>query len=334
MPLKDQLQQVLDVHSRRHSGSSTHVAALPDECRARILLFYRDLVSGQFDQHGAPPLDARHAREDFWHQIYKSLQQAYGRFKLSDQEAASETQDLSAFLEFCPRDELFDFIELSFKQDATWAVMGDLHWSTDRLNEVIEAIDTILEADQVPYRLTPLYWMEGFQMRTGGQYYLQAQYYRSHVSRYPMVVSAEETMVYEEAIQPALEALDQPDYRVAGSEFTEALSDYRYGRHGDCMTKCSSALESVLKVICHKNTWPYQETDTLETLLITVVDSASLPGFLKEPFKLIGTMRNRLSSSHGGGTIQRQPDKDYSQYTLTATASAIVFLIQKASPQS
>ena len=333
MPLKDRLRQVLDVYSRRHSGSSPHVATLPEECRTRILLFYRDLVSGQFAQHDAPPLDARHAREEFWQQIYKSLQQAHGRFKLSDQAVANEDQDLSAFLEFCPPDELFDFIELSFKQDATWAVMADLHGRTDRLNEVVEAINAILEADQVPYRLTPLCWMEGFQMRTGGQYFLLAQNYSSLVSRYPMVVSAEETMLYEEAIQPALDALDRPDYRVAGSEFTEALSDYRYGRHGDCMTKCSSALESVLKVICHNNRWSYKETDSLEALLSTVLKSASLPGFLKEPFKLVGTMRNRLSPSHGGGTIKRQPDKDYSQYMLTATASAIVFLIRKSAAQ-
>jgi hypothetical protein len=42
---------------------------------------------------------------------------------------------------------------------------------------------------------------------------------------------------------------------------------------------------------------------------------------------LIATMRNRLSSAHGGGTAVRAVDRHVAQYALTSTAAAVVLLV-------
>jgi hypothetical protein len=43
---------------------------------------------------------------------------------------------------------------------------------------------------------------------------------------------------------------------------------------------------------------------------------------------LVARMRNRLSSSHGGGSSVRTVDQHVAQYALNATTAAIVLLVQ------
>ena len=42
----------------------------------------------------------------------------------------------------------------------------------------------------------------------------------------------------------------------------------------------------------------------------------------------VARMRNRLSSSHGGGTSVRKVERHVAQYAVTATAAVIVLLVQ------
>ena len=53
-------------------------------------------------------------------------------------------------------------------------------------------------------------------------------------------------------------------------EFRKALDDYRKGDTEDCVAKCGSAFESVLKVLCQKNGIPFDANkDTAGPLLKT-----------------------------------------------------------------
>lgn len=329
MSLRERFHSVLDVYSRRQQGSSRRAEALSESFRERLLLFYRDLVNGSFDDFESGYYDVQQYRSQFWQQIHNALQQAYGRFHLSENVVRNVDEDLNVFLSNCSADELFDFVELSFQQDATWALMSAPHSHTDRFVEVVEAINTIFKIEDVPYRLTTLGWRGRYPAMYSGSYAEQSRHYLSQVATYPVVVRADEPILHEQAVQPAMTALSDPRFGVASAEFTEAVIDYRHGRYGDCITKCSSSLESVLQVICQANRWPHGKNDTLEPLLNRVIDSSGLPPFLKEPMKLIGTMRNRLSPSHGGGTTKRSPDEDYARYAITATGSVIVFLVRK-----
>jgi hypothetical protein len=47
------------------------------------------------------------------------------------------------------------------------------------------------------------------------------------------------------------------------------------------------------------------------------------------PLLLIATLRNRISSAHGGGATPRQVERHIAQYAITATAAAIVLLVHE-----
>ena len=50
-------------------------------------------------------------------------------------------------------------------------------------------------------------------------------------------------------------------------------------------------------------------------------------GTFQEPLTLVARMRNRLSSSHGGGSTVRNVDRHVAQYAVTATAADFVLLV-------
>jgi hypothetical protein len=99
--------------------------------------------------------------------------------------------------------------------------------------------------------------------------------------------------------------------------------DYRKGDISDCLTKCGSAFESVLKVICDRKGWAYQQTDTAKVLVSIVLPHTSLESYFESLLMIIATLRNKLSSAHGAGTAVKQPARHIAQYTLNATACAM-----------
>jgi hypothetical protein len=141
----------------------------------------------------------------------------------------------------------------------------------------------------------------------------------------------EEEVTHTEAVTPALSVLSAPHYEAANVEFRDALDEYRRGHFADCLTKCCSAFESVMKVLCRRNGWRFDEKkDTAGNLLNIIVSNSTLDPFFGEPLTLIATLRNRLSSSHSGGTAVRSVRRHVAQYAVTSTAAAIVLLAHEA----
>ena len=62
------------------------------------------------------------------------------------------------------------------------------------------------------------------------------------------------------------------------------------------------------------------------------MEKTRLESFFKQPMMLIATIRNRLSSVHGAGTEPRDVPKHVAQYTINATASAILLLVEETNP--
>ena len=226
---------------------------------------------------------------------------------------ADATQDTFAFLTECDTSELLDFIELSFKVKSTHLVMGDGEDFVDALNE-------LFRVEQAPYQLTPMVWIK----ETVGNAYTM------RLSSHPQIVRSEDDATFAMGVAPSLVVLAAPHFEAANLEFREAMEEYRKGDYGDCLTKCASALESVLKVLCKRNKWPFADTDGVGRLLEVVVGSTSLDSFFTQPLMLIATIRNRLSKSHGGGTAIRAVERHVAEYAVTSTAAAIILLVREA----
>ncbi|WP_254513862.1 STM4504/CBY_0614 family protein [Anatilimnocola floriformis] len=144
------------------------------------------------------------------------------------------------------------------------------------------------------------------------------------------LIRIDNTVTHTQAIQPALHLLAATEYKTANEEFLEALEDFKKHDYDDCLTKCCSAFESVMKIICDKKGWPYQQNDTAKPLISTIITNTGLPTFFADPLTLIATLRNRLSKSHGQGTQPKSPDDFIARYAINATASAILLLHEAA----
>lgn len=307
---------MFDVFSRRHSEAVLDEREeLSQATRTRLWLLYRDVI------HGQQYADYRRV----WGQFHNSMQYLHARPVLS--EAMAKTGftepdaiilDIYAFLHECSTEEFLDFIELSFKaeqppEDAASEKKG-----------VIDAINEILRVDNSPFHLTDFVFGEPPGSPGGGPP-LPAP-----IVSYPMIIKIEEDVAYSEAVVPALDALSRGRYSGADREFRKALEHYRDGEFSTSLTDCGSALESVLKVICQDKGWNCSESDALGALLDNVVPQLGLPPAFKEKFKLLATIRNTHSSSHGGGRTPRDPDRHLVQYMITSTAATIVFLVSVA----
>ena len=151
----------------------------------------------------------------------------------------------------------------------------------------------------------------------------------SVITSYPQVVVRANQVSHAYAVEPAIHLLADSGFAAANQEFLSALDDYRKGRYGDCLTKCGSAMESTMKLICARKGWPYKETDTAATLLKVVLAKSGLESFFEQPLLTIATLRNRLSTSHGGGATPRSVSPHKARYAINATASAILLLVEE-----
>ena len=156
------------------------------------------------------------------------------------------------------------------------------------------------------------------------------QYQTRTLTSFPQVVKKESEVVFQSAIEPVLNLLRDSRFNTPNKEFLKALEDYRKADYGDCLIKCGSAFESVLKIICDYNNWPFQQTDTASPLLKTVISNTNLESFFEQPLILIATLRNKLSNAHGAGTGSRNVSKGKAEYTINATASAILLVVDEA----
>ncbi len=243
--------------------------------------------------------------------MHNSLQHLYGRPRLSTGAARSPLEDAISFVAGCEPAAFFDFVELTFKTDAIRGVLYDE-------NHLVEGINELLKIENAPYQITPIVKREE-PSRTG-------------VGRtiwtvaWPQVVRAEDEVTFVEAVAPALSVLSGPDYEAANLEFRDALDEYRKGHYGDCLAKCGSTFESVLKVLCAQNGWTFNPNETAAPLLKTVLSHTKLDAFFEQPLILIATLRNKLSTAHGGGASVRSPERHVAQYAVTSTAAALVLL--------
>lgn len=312
MGLKDKLQAIFDSYSRRRSsnGHQYKPVQISNETRNRILMLYsNNVLNGQW-------MEARFHDLDFWCQIHQSLRYLIGSHNISGQNGVSEAEDLRRFLDECNSEEFFDFIELTFKQDSSRRVMHSI-------NEVVDAINEIFRFGNEPYQLTHL-----VELRSDDQGNPAVQGFRGtvYIAAYPKVIRVDEEITHVEAIEPALSVLGAPYFKAANGELRQAMEDYRKGDYADCLRNCGNALESVMKVLCNRNRWPYKETDTADPLLKSIIAHSSLDKFFEQPFMLIATMRNRLSTAHGAGSSVRNVDRHIAQYAITAVTGAIVLL--------
>lgn len=294
------LNRIFNVFSRREEPiESSKKISLPIEFRNRIVMLLRDELQGYF--------------VECLSKLHNRLAYLHGKFQLNESRNYGQAhEDVLNFMLTCKDKHFLDVIELIFNSDISGVSWPD--------NNIIPAINQFFQIDDLPFHLTP-YVTEEFESSFYGTPTTAIR-----IVEYPRVIRKDSEVLHKSAIEPALQILRGKDYKSANSEFLNALEDQRSGDFRDCLTKCGSAFESTMKVLCKQNSINYKETDSASTLLKSLLQNSKLDNYWEQPLMLIATLRNRLSSSHGAGTQSKNVPEHVAAYVVNATASAIVFL--------
>lgn len=291
-------EQLFNVFSRRkQSYSSQKHSPLTATFRNRLIMLLRDQLQGEFGE--------------FLHQLHRNVSYLHGEFQLS-KARGQETDDIVEFIFTCKDDDLLDVIELIFKSNLPGITWPD--------NPLIEGINDFFRIDNLPYYLTG-YIIEEFESSFYG-----TPTKATRIGEYPQVVRKDSEVLHKSAIEPVLSLLKGQEFTHANTEFLNALEDFRKQNYGDCLTKCCSSFESVMKVLCARKSVPHKQTDTAATLLKALLAIGNLDSFWEQPLILIATLRNRLSTSHGAGAQLKNVPEHVAMYAVNATASAILLL--------
>jgi hypothetical protein len=308
--------QIFNVFSRRNKKIEPFVRNVPITLRNKILLYCRDLFRNSRINWGHEDYTG-----EFWNEIHQMLLYRHGKLQLSDGYPQSRAEDAINFLMTCKDDEFFDFIECIFKVQCLF------HVSTEE-NKIVAEINELFASENIGYELTEIVKEEVIEPVNEYPFFGSEQKVIKTIA-YPRVIRKDDQVIHTTTIMPALNLLSEPKYKTANQEYLEALEDYRKGDYGDCLTKCGSAFESVMKIICDSKKWQYKQTDTAFVLLNTIINKSRLESFFKEPLGIIATLRNKLSKSHGAGVAPKEVPQNYARYALNATAAAIVFLVNE-----
>ncbi len=307
-----ELDKIFDVFSRRNRGPDPCGYGITSTTRNKILLFCHDVFSGKLREYDTDCL------EDFWGEIHSMLQYRHGRARLYEKPTPSRDADTAAFLSTCKDDEFLDFVEYILKVRCIWRFDSDA---------VVDGVNKIFASENVGYELTHPVLEE---TTVPGDYMIRGPHTSIKTIAYPQIIRKDNEVIHTEVIKPALQLITDPKYKTANQEYLDALEDYRKADYGDCLTKCCSAFESVMKIICDKKGWNYSQNDPAGTLVTAMMKNLKIDPFFQPTLMIIATLRNRLSSSHGAGTEPRAISQNLARYALNMTASAIVFLVNEA----
>ncbi len=297
--------KVFGAFSHRNPASGSSSKPLTSQFRNRVLMLCRDT----FEKTGR--------QVEFWVTIHGKLTYAQGRPRLTDKYTPDLMTDAVAFLTTCSDEHFLDFLEYMFETANTILF-------PDAERALVRDINRFLLVDDLPYAVTDYVWHTSTVKPQYG-----SERTISTLTAYPQLIRRDSQVTHTYTVGPTLALLADQMFSSANKEFLEALEDYRKNDLGDCLTKCGSAFESTLKIICSRNNWPYQQSDTAGPLLRIVFDNCKkLEPYLEPPLLIVATLRNRLSKSHGSGTEPRDLTAEKAEYAINATAAAILLLVR------
>ncbi|WP_230982054.1 abortive infection family protein [Pseudomonas sp. Bc-h] len=249
--------------------------------------------------------------------LHGRLTYLVGRAHLTEKQGRTREMDALEFLGSCSDAHFLDAIEYVVHSDAGPYLHG-------RQGEVVSRLNEFFSIDDLPYFVTQPVWERG-----QSTFYGQATECMT-LREESKVIPKDSQVMHDTAIEPALQLLRKPAFLNANAEFMGALEDYRHGKFSDCVTKCNSSYESVMKVICGQKGFEYSQGDTTSKLLRTIMTKTEMDTFWETPLMIVATLRNRLSSSHGAGEVPKVVPEHVAKYALNITASAMLFLHDQA----
>ena len=243
-------------------------------------------------------------------EIHQILCKEYGVFTLKEHERSNFSAVYDYFLNTDDYEECLDIIELTFK-------IIDHHvrnkeWEFNQAHGVKQKADDAISELNARFKESAI----GYQFESGELIRIDSQ------------------LIHAEVVKPVLHLLGTNKYyQGANAEFLKAHEHYRHKRYKECLVECLKSFESLMKSICDKHSWPYNQTDTAKKLINICLTNNLVPDYLQNQFSSIRillesgipTVRNK-EGGHGQGVEITTVPEYLAGYTLHLTATNLLFL--------
>ena len=310
---------IVDIFSKRQKalrGETPDVYSydyIPKTLRVQVVHIMYGTLGTRKEYVGSMVIDSHnpHVRKSY-DSIADILCREYGVFHLAANytEHQNKMTDLiNFFLQEEDIEKILDVIETSFR-------MIDHHTRIDYyLNKDDPSGDADRAIDELNHR---------FKEHGVGYYFTDGQ-----------IVRIDSEFIHSEVVRPAIGILNQKQFAGARQEFLKAHEHYRKRDTKEALNECLKSLESVIKSICDKRRWHYDERATASALIGICFDNQLVPSFWQAQFTALRsllesgapTARNKLSG-HGQGAAPVPVPAHIAGYALHVTAAAIVFLAE------
>ena len=288
---------------------------LPEPLRVQIIHIMYDALGNEeryYEQYYTPRVKNTYAS------ITDALCREYGVFRLPAKYYGhgNKMMDLvNFFLQVEDIEKAIDVIELSF-----WAI--DVH---ARNQSYLKKYNSSEIADQAIQELN-----DRFKEHGVGYHYANGR-----------IIRVDDEFIHSEVVRPALGILNRKEYTRAQEEFLNAHKHYRKGRTKEALNECLKSLESVMKSICNRRGWSYDERDGANKLIGICFDNGIIPSFWQSQLTAlksllessVPTARNKLSA-HGSSAAPQPVPPHIASYVLHMTAATIVFLAEAGADDS
>ncbi len=300
---------IYDIFSKRQKrlrGEMPDVYTYDDIPQAlRIQIIHIIIDSFGFDLH---PITNN--AEMMYKELHDILCREYGLFVLTQDSSSYKESVFNYFLSCKDIERELDLIEMSFRVISS-VIATNYRYQSDT-HPKLSAESAV---EELNYRFKE--HGIGYEFQSG------------------QIIRIDSQFVHSEAIKPVLHLLSDPIYKGANEEFLKAHEHYRNHRNKECLVDALKSMESVIKAICTKRHWAYNQTDTSKTLINICFEKGLIPDYLQSQFSSLRsllesgtpTVRNKLGG-HGQGTETVQVPDEISRYALNLTASNILLLIE------
>ena len=296
------MMAVLDLFSRRQRRLRGEVSDvytydnIPNDLRVQIAHIIMDAFTD--------PNDYTFASKCYT-LIVKALRKEVGVFQLIDCPKDSQDELINYLIKCLGTDATLDIIEICFRCIDNWV--------RDQVYNPLMGADEAIKELNDRFREAGI----GYQYESGE------------------IIRVDSQIVHSEMVKPALVLLHKKIYSNAGEEFLAAHKHYRDGRYQECLTSCAKAFESVMKIICDKRRWPYNQKDNASKLVDAILSNGLIPTHFQTQFNALRSMlesgiptpRNQ-QSAHGQGAIKIEVPDYLASFLLHQTAATILMLAQ------
>lgn len=294
------LLELFSKRKRRERGEVPDVYvydAIPNNLRVQIIQIIKEIYfKGDYMTD--------HSRSVL-RQIDQFLCREYGLFNLIDKYNKDFESVANFILQEKDHEKVLDAVELTFR-----FADNSIRENSFYFNQNINVDDAISELNS-RFKESGV----GYQFESGE------------------IIRIDSELLHSEAVKPTLALLRNKVFSTVNEEFLNAHQSYRHGDYEGSIVSANKSFESMLKVICSKKGWTYDQNHTAKKLITTCLQNGLIPSFMQNQLNTlqsllesgIPTVRNKMGG-HGQGDAPRNVPAYMAEYAMHLTASTLLML--------